>query len=326
MKRNISVALALLLLLVLVPASAHAEETAAVRVDEAGVIGKIFALGDKVEVTEAKDSYYIVKTDAGALLVEKRLIRMNTEAAPQSWTGYAQNNTGVFTNGYLEGDPLATLNLNTSLIVEDTLGTVARVTLQDGRVGYALAANIMRSPYVYTPSSGPQDGGDIPIANHNASGLTAVRLGARLHREGETPFAPGPGTILADGAEGYLALLSRGDAVTVTERGTDTCKVKVNDLTGTMLTRLLVFADEAPYIAWDGYAQGNAPQHRHWRLLDEETKLSMNTKLHVIGEMGDVCIIELADGPAYVPMDKISRTQITYTPSSGGGEWTDPVL
>ena len=325
MKRILCAATALLLLLVLVPFSAHAEETATVRVDEAGLIGKVFSLGDKVEVAGTQESYYIVKTDAGACLVEKWLIRMDAETAPQSWTGYVQDNTAVFANGYLEGEPVDNLRLNTPLTVEDVLGLVARVTLQDGRTGYTLFSNIMRGPYVYTPS-GPQDGGDIPIANYGTSGLSVARLGTQFHREGEQAVAPGPGTILAEGAEGYLTLLSRGDTVTVTDKGEETCAVKVNDLTGTMLTRLLVFADEAPYAAWDGFAQGNAPQHRHWRLLDEETKLNLNTKLHVIGEVGDVCIVELADGPVYVPMDKISRTQIVYTPSSGGGDWTDPVL
>ena len=326
MKSKICVILAMLLMLFLVPISVHAEETVTVRVDEAGLIGKIFALGDKVEVTGEQNGYYTVKTTDGSFLVEKWLVRVDTEAAPQSWTGYAQDNTGVFANGYLEGEALATLGLNTPLTVEDTMGTIARVTLQDGRAGYVLLSNAMRGPYVYKRGSNSQDGGDIPISNRGNDGLTAVRLGMLIQWEGEQSFTPGTGTILADGTEGYLALFSQGDTVTVTEKGPDICTVKVNDLMGTMLTKLLIFADEEPYTAWDGFAQGNAPQHRHWRLLDEETRLNVNTKLHVIGEVGSVCIVELGDGPAYVPMDKISRNMITYTPSGGGGEWTDPML
>lgn len=327
MKRILCAATALLLLLVLVPVPARAEETATVRVDEAGLIGKVFALGDVVEVTEERDGYYVVKHEDSSLLVEKRLIRMAGESVPKSYIGYASSNTDVYENGYLEGEKLATLYLNNQMTVEDVFGPVARVTLPNGVAGYVLAAKINRSPVENRGggSSGGQDGGDIGLGYTIDKDISTVRLFARVHREGEQPFAPGTGTILAEATEGYVAVLSRGDTVQVTEQGEEVCTVLANEGTGIMQTRLLAFGDEAEYAAWDGYAQGSAPLYRHWRMLDEETKLNLNTKLHVIGEVGNIYIVELEDGLGFVPMDKISRNQITYTPSSGG-DWTDPTL
>lgn len=327
MKRILCAATALFLLLVLVPVPAHAEETATVLVDEAGLIGKVFALGDEVEVIEEREGYYVVKYEDNSLLVEKSLVRMAEEPVPTSYIGYASSNTDVYENGYLEGEKLTTLYLNNQMTVEDVFGTVARVTLPNGTAGYVLAAKINRSPVENRGggSSGGQDGGDIGLGYHVDQDMSIVRMFARIHREGEQPFIPGTGTILAEATEGYVAVLSRGDTVQVTERGEEVCTVLLDEETGIMQTRLLAFGDEAEYAAWDGYAQGSAPLHRHWRMLDEETKLNLNTKLHVIGEVGSIYIVELEDGLGFVPMDKISRNQITYTPSSGG-DWTDPTL
>ena len=334
MKRMLCWMLALLLL-GLVPAAAVAEDApvpvekdATVLVDQAGVAVKTFARGDRVNVKDLRDGCYVVEGESGDLLVEMWLVRLDSEAAAAPFTAYAGGNIDVFPSPYLEGEKLATLYMNTLLTVEDRLGPVMRVTMMDGRVGYTLASGISMSPIQYNGggSSGGSDGGDIPIGNFGSGGLTVVRLLSTVRQENEQPFAPGSGTILADGAEGYVVLLNRGDMVFVKEKTGSICTVQAGEAVGIMPLRLLAFADDPAYEAWDGFALGNAPLHRHWRMLDEEKKLMMNTKLLVIGEIGKICMVQLEDGYGFVPLDKISRTMIVYNGGDSSGGWTDPVL
>lgn len=324
MKRFLCAATALLTVFALLSSPVFAEEriTARVRADGVGLIGQLFSLGDQIEVLEQSDGYYVVQGETGLLLVESWLVRREGEPAPEAYTGFALQGAAVYANGYLEGETLAVLSLNTPLTVEDSFGRVSRITLQNGTVGYMSTDKVSKTKIVYSGGSGGQDGGDIGLGSPAGQEIQVNRLLLRFHGE-DQPFAPGLGTILAAAAEGYTAVLSRGDMVRVTEKGEDICTVQAGELSGRLPTRLLAFEDEPEFAAFDGFAKGNAPLHRHWRMLDETTNLSLNTRLHVVDQVGNVYMVELAEGMAFVPVDMVSRNQITYTPSN---DWTDPTM
>ncbi len=295
-------------------------------VDEAGVIGKLFALGEQVDVKAERDGYYVIADEDGELLVEKWLVRMEDEKEPKPYTAYARSGAEIFRDPYLEKERIASLSTNTKLTVEDAFGQLVRVTLSDGSEGYALAASVSKSKI--TSGGGKSeghDGGDIPIGNFEHRGFSAQKLGNRIREKGKS-LTPGKGTILAEGVEGYIALFDRGDRVRVLEKGRTTCMVLVGERTGTMYTRLLILDSDSVYRAWDGYAKANAPLHGHYRLLDEGTKLKTNTKIHVIGEIEGAYIVEVNAQRGYIPAEYISEKKITSSSGSSGSGWTDPTL
>lgn len=293
-------------------------------VDEAGVVGRTFSLGAKVEVGSEQDGYYVIETDDGDLLVEKWLVRMESEKSPKAYTAYAKSNANIYIDPYFEDERIATLKTNTKLTVEDSFGEIVRVTLNDGSEGYALASSISKSKISSGGGSGSQDGGDIPIGNFYSSEVSIVSLGSLTQSAGKT-FTPCKGTILAEGAEAYIAMFDRGDKVQVLEKNKPTCTVLVGEKTGTIPTKLLSFEGDKSYSPWDGFAKANAPFHKQYRMLDTETKLSQNTKIRVIGEIEGTYIVEVKDQLGYMPAEQVSETKITSSGKPDGG-WTDPVL
>ncbi|MBR5093984.1 MAG: hypothetical protein IK095_02710 [Oscillospiraceae bacterium] len=309
-------------------------EPATVLVSGAGVIGKLFSLGEEVDVTAAQDGYYLVESEYGPLYVERWLVRMADEEQPQPFTAYAKGDTRVYRDPYLETELLATLGLNMQFTVEDSFGPLMRVQLADGTEGYTLASGVSRTPIYYEQgggAAGGQDGGDITIASRGQRDAGIVLLTARSG-SGELPFVSGKGLIRAEGAEGYLALYDRGDELRVLERGDEWCSILLDGQTGTMLTALLAFADGAGYEPWDGYAMAGAPFHSHYRMLDESMALQLNEAVHVVGEYRNVYLVEVGGSFGVVPMDRVSRTPIVYNYDGGGGGgdssggWTEPVL
>lgn len=334
-----------------IPSSAPAEETlpepdeaeldtAAARADGVGVVGRTFARGEALRVTAQENGFYAVDAEDGTWLVESWLVRMDGEKAPKAYTGYARNGAEVFASPYLEGEPMEILSKNAKLKVEDAFGTILRVTLADGREGYVRAASVSKSRSSSGGSgggsSGGQDGGDIHLSARPRGDQGVVRLSVGR----ETPaaatvgrgakaktFAPGPGTILADGVEGYLAVCAVEDALQVLERGDERCTVLVGEQTGTVAADLLRFHEEPLYEAWDGFAKNKAPLYRQYRLLDEPTLLKKNASVHVIGELRDMYVVMVDARTGFLPKDRVSRTKITGGSSGGSdGDWTAPVL
>lgn len=212
-----------------------------------------------------------------------------------------------------------------------------RLTLKDGATAYALAEKISRTQIIYGGgggnngggSSGGQDGGDINLAAPFTQGLGVVRLSqVRLNNSGI--FTPGQGTILAESVEGYLSLFNRDDEIRVLEKGEEVCTVLADTQIGTVPRFLLQFVDESAYEAWTGYTFNNAPFHSQWRMLDNGTTLYLNTAVRVMGELKDCYMVDYNNELGFIPMDEISKTQISYggggNSSGGGGDWTDPVL
>ena len=79
--------------------------------------------GDWVDVVGSFDEqHYAVKLDAGYGLVEKNLVRMDTQPEFQPWTGYAYRNAEVYDNYHLAGTPARMLDANETVEVLENLG------------------------------------------------------------------------------------------------------------------------------------------------------------------------------------------------------------
>ena len=305
-------------------------ETAVVRVNDVGVVGRTFQRGEIVTVTKEENGFCTVEAEDGVWLVESWLLRRSDAPAPKAYVGYARGGAEVFSDPYLEGDALATLSVNTKVTVADAFGTLLRVTLADGSKGYVRAAQISRnrisSGSSGSGSSGGQDGGDIPLSARSQSGFGIVTLGL-CRPNASKPFAPSAAMILADGVEGYLAVCAAEDTLQVLEKGEDRCTVIVGEQTGAVQTDLLRFQEDPPYKQWNGFAKSKAQLHRQHRLLDEAVTLKRNTAVRVMGELGDLYLVEVNGEIGFLPRDQVSRTKISGGSSGGsGGDWTAPVL
>ena len=141
MKRMLSVVLAAFLMLTLNAVQALAEEPevspnpdlpreAAVILDNVGAVCKVYDLGERVEVEKEQDGFYVLKDGT---LVEKWLVRLNTEEAPAERTAYIKNSgeTPIYDNPYCEGRPLRMLKLNQAVTVQDEFGKILRVMIEE---------------------------------------------------------------------------------------------------------------------------------------------------------------------------------------------------
>ena len=87
--------------------------------------------GDLVEVTgNPDDTHATVKTEFGTGTMEMQLLRFAGEEAPESWTGYARWNTGLYESYELAGEALATLKTNTKVEVLEELEDCYLVTVE----------------------------------------------------------------------------------------------------------------------------------------------------------------------------------------------------
>lgn len=300
---------------------------ARVLVDSAGAMVRTFALGERVTIADAREGYYLVESREGLLLVERWLVRAEGVESPQSYTAYARGNTQVYPDPYLEEERLAVLNTNEQLTVEDAFGLLVRVTLQDGRTGYAMASAVSRNRISSgsRSSSGGQDGGDIPLAAPRAEGWNVVRLGV-VRSQAPNEAVPAGGTILADGVEGYLALFQRDDTVRVLAREAERCTLLIDGRTASLAPWLLCFEDQASFESFSAYAASKARFHDHWRLLDEGKELKVNTKLTVVGQLPRGYIVQIDGKTGYMALADVSLQRISVSSGSSGGDWTDPVL
>lgn len=186
---------------------------------------------------------------------------------------------------------------------------------------------------------GGADGGEISLTR--ARGGTGRRAFALLAATVSAAVEDASATVLAQGAEAYLCILSRGDTVRVLEKGLERCSLLFDGgATAAVPTALLVF-EEAAYAPWTGYARYKAPFHTHWRTLAYAPRLlSMNTELQIVGVFGEdeaFYLVELDGEIGLVPADMVSESKLAVSSyggvdggggggGGGGAEWSDPVL
>lgn len=322
-----------------------------------------FEKGAEVNVLGRFKDYYVVEGEEVDLLVEARFIRMDSEEAFETWTGYARWNTQVFDNVYLRGEPIAKLNTNKKVEVLDGKDNWLYIRWDD-QEGYTEVSNIRKYPYSSGSSdgdggggssggsSGPVDGTGFnfnQLSSTVTGGWQVTLLGEYYGPEIEKPsaeeaFAPGMGKVIAEGAEGYITLALRGDEVKVTEKTEETITLWLADeFYGTIPRWIIRMEGDEEYESWTGYTRWGSIVYEEYQMRNEMEKTKTNTKVTVLDELPDCYVVELEDGRiGYTEMANISKWKFSTGGSgssddgggsSGGGNsggggavWTPPAM
>lgn len=272
-------------------------------------------------VGEYDEDHYVVKTELGYGIIEKRLVRMDGAEAYAQWNGYAYSGAKLCNNYHLLHEGVQELAMNTQILVLDSLGDCCVVQVGE-TIGYMRLDEISHNYIQYTPG-GSSDGGDISLRQGSLTLLSEF-----VAQSGEVS---GSAVVLADGAEIMLGWYDRGEtAQIITQEGYAEAKdgwhaVYLEGLCGYVRQNLVAQEGAEPYAEWDGYAYSQAELYDNYYLTGEPlTKLSANTSVHILCDLGDCYMVSAGDATGYMAKDQVSETYITY--SGGGGEWSDPVM
>ncbi len=335
-------------------------EPGSVRVNYAEAIYKTFDHGAQLQVKGQYKDYYIVEGEDCDLLIEKRFVRMSTEEAFVSKTGYAYSGAEVFASVYMREEPIATLSSNTELTVEEGNADWLKVSWADGS-GYVFKSDVSDSYISYSgggggggassaPAQDPSDGTDVPITDLSAGrsfgGLVPLGKYYGPAAETEPAFAPGAGMVVADGVEAYLQLFMRDDEVKVTEYDDEYCTIWIEEEIFVKLPRWLVtLGTDVAYTSWNGFSASGAVVYGEYQLRNEVTTLDRNTEIVVLDELPDKysyhhegCYVVTVNGEiGYMLLDEASDTEYSVpsysgggggssAPAGGGDVWTPPAL
>ena len=319
--------------------------------------------GDLVEVTgNPDDTHVTVKTEFGTGTMETQLLRFAGEAQPESWTGYARWNTGLYESYELAGEALATLKTNTKVEVVEELEDCYLVTV-DGETGFAAKAQVSKWPV--KSSSGSSDGGSSGSSDGGNSGSSSG--GSFTGRDGgdialafygkvhllSSLTKTGSAQVRVDGAKVVFKYFDLGDTVQiVAEEGFAPAlpgflPILVDD-TYAYIPQSWVHKDADPaFESWEGFAGYNCKLYDNYLLRGKEVKwISGNTALTVLWTAADVSVIRVGDTIGYVSTDTLRTTRLPAQKpqedtggsssggtsgsgggsSSGGSEWTPPAL
>lgn len=284
-------------------------------------------------VAEFAEEFYVLKLAEGYGLMEKRLVRLDGEAAYEGWTGYTTYQARVYTNYHLLPGDEQTFGTNTQLPVLDDLDGILVVQLEDG-IGYMRAKELSRSYIQPAPSgggnSGGADGGDIVLGG--VSGI--FDLSSFAPQEGDVT---GKGTVLANGAEIILGWFDRGDAVAIIdeegflEEKEGWYGIYQEGLYGYVRQNLLRKYTGEAYTQWEGFAKYQAQLFDNYYLNGEPvSKLSSNAKIQILEDLGHCYLATSGEHTGYIAKDMVSETFINYSSGgnsgSSGGDWTPPAL
>ena len=335
-----------------IPAPTEPEwEKGTARAGYVGGVYKTFDAGERVKVIGSFRDYFVIEGEDVDLLVEQRLVRLDSEEAAESWDGYAQSGTEVYETVYGSDEPVSVLNQNTKVTVLE--GKDDWLYIQwDGGKGYVPAEQISKWRISSGSGSGGSggnaggasggsnsDGTDVPIGSltsaEGAFGEELQLLGAYYGPEMDDETVTGEATILVQGTEGYLCLLVRDDAVKVTDWGEKTVTIWLGGEEFAVLPRWAVsLADDAPYESWTGYSKWNGVVYEEYQMKTEQTKLSTNKQVTVLDELPAGYVVEYEGQIGYMEMDKLSKTRISNGGTSGDGSgsgnsgatWTPPKM
>jgi len=296
--------------------------------------GNLFVLwttlqrGDEVTVLGQWEDYYIIEGEEANLLIEKRFLRPEGEEAPAEADGWARENTLVYPTGYLRGESIATLALNTEVRVIDTKAGWALIEW-DGGSGYVDVENLSDQRIVYRPAGGggggggPMDGtdvnmGDLSVVVNGENGV--AKLGAYVGPEYEA-FETCPGVILSKDTEAYLCIFLRGDEVKVTEVGEEECEIWVKDFFARIPRWAVRLEGDEEYTVWSAYAANKAVAYTEYQLRHELKTFNMNDRVDVVDELVEVelYVIEIDGEFGYMKLDDLSETAYAAYYGGGGG-------
>ena len=279
--------------------------------------------GDTMEIAGELEDYYIVKLEIGYGLMEKRLLRPEGEAEYESWEGYAKSGAKFCNNYHLVPLGAKGLSQNTKLTVLDQMGDTCLVQV-DGTIGYLPLSKISKT-YIKSSGGSGSDGGDISLGYQG--GL--IPLSMLVPQEGEVT---GKATVLCDGAEIMLGWFDFNETVPViVEEGFIEAKegwhaVYLDGFYGYVRQNLTVMEGAEPYASWEGYAKSNTGAYTNYYLTGEPAeKLGNNTKVTVLHDLDFCYLVQIGENIRYLDKELVSEKKWS-SGSSGGAEWSDPVM
>lgn len=136
----------------------------------------------------------------------------------------------------------------------------------------------------------------------------------------EPPTEPLPKTesvaVLADKTPAVLTRLSRGSQVDVV-KDYDETYVIVHTQAGYGLMEKCLLTSDTPYEPWTGYALWNKGFYDNYLLTGDPVRLlQTNTKIEVLGEYDNCCVVTVEDTLGYMKREDISKYR--SVPSDGG--------
>lgn len=250
--------------------------------------------GDKVDVVGAFDEkHYAVKLETGYGLVEKNLVRMESEPVFESWTGYAYRDAAVYDNYRLAGEPAKRLEANAEVKVLEDLGGCCLVEY-DGGSGYmreeSLASHAV-SEDRSTPSAGGEDGGEISMGISGKLNLLSV----------VTPQygdVSAKAEVLADKTQIVLGYFDRGDRIPVVKgsEAENMLTISLDGLTAKIEgTYVLMEGESAPEIRLGKTTDIVSLYADRWMQNSPIDRLNSGTQLKILYELEGCCLVE-ADG------------------------------
>ena len=322
--------------------SEPASEPGIILVDHVSAVLTQLSRGDTVEILGEQENCYIVDSEKGQGLLEKRLVRTSGEANYETWTGYAKYGALLHQTYHLTDDG-GVMSTNTKVQVLEDLIWCYLVQVED-TYGFVATDQISKQPLRSSSGSdegggngggssggGPsfgQDGGDISLTAFSSGSVSPVLLSNHA-----------TGTVIADGAELCVGYYNRNDTVKVTQYTEDTCAIYCDGVYA-FVPRMFVRLEKDPvYETWTGYARWNAGVYQDYHLYGDPVKtLQTNAEVTVIGDLGYCYLIETEGEFGMMRPDEVSRWKYTSGSGSSDGDggssdgsssgdgWTPPML
>ena len=269
---------------------------------------KTLSRGDSVDVVDAfDDKHYVVKLDVGYGLVEKNLVRLETEPAFTSRIGYAYRNAKVYDNYRLAGQPARYLEADTPVEIRDDLGWCYLVNL-DGTTGYMKPETLAGTPASNVePQDGSvgEDGGEISM---RFSGQITL-LSTIAPQEGTVS---GKATVLAEGTQIVLGYFDLGDQIPVVKTDAMDGKLTVylDGLYAEIASDHVLEAGDSPYASWEATGTQILSLFRdRWMLGSPMDRLNPGTPVTVLYELEDCYLVEVNGVTGYVPKAAVVPTE-----------------
>lgn len=308
-----------------------------IRGSSADVYYAVLSRGDEVEyVGEAKNAegYSIVKYGDVFGLIETRLLRLDSEADYEQWTGYCGGTRMLYEDIDMTVE-IEKQAFNAEVTVIDEFENCYLVEAGDVTGFMAIKSvsktrNVAHSGGGGGGSGGGQDGGDITLSADGRGDFEAVFLAVTVEQEGETSAGA---TVRVDGTKLLAGLFEYGDEVRVLGVYGDTVRIYIYKNEASADSRLVRLEADEAYQSWEGYAASNGWTYTSPDLIGKSAeKLKLNTVVEVLEQL-DGCFLVRVDGELfYMAEDGVSETKVVVSHSGGGGGsggdagWTDPIL
>lgn len=287
--------------------------------------------GQTVEVVGAYDeTYWVIRLETGYGLVEGALLRMESEAPYEAWTGYTNWNAQTYPDKYMLEAGTATRGAQVEVLDELTECYLVRL---EGELCYMPKSQVSRWPVTYggggsSEDGGSADGGDISLCG-------AFQTGNVIPQEG-TPT--GKATIKADDTEVILGFYAQGEQVDVLvstdilpER-TGFVPVLLSGVAGYVREDCVKQSGEPDYESWVGYARYGTGLYDNLHLTGEIIRtFTANQSVEVLLELKDCFLVRTDGQTGYVRKDMLTTVPVPYgsgggNDSSGTDEWSPPAF